>query len=88
MTDKNVAANKRHLFAVFPIHSIFSVLSAILLLGNVTYTLAEDTKVLEVGPAEVLSTLSDLLKVWKATYCCFSGPNNNVSPLIPLFSRY
>uniref|UniRef100_A0A674PAB8 Myosin IXB n=1 Tax=Takifugu rubripes TaxID=31033 RepID=A0A674PAB8_TAKRU len=49
-----LASTKKH---------IFSVLSAILLLGNVTYTLAEDTKVLEVGPAEVLSTLSDLLKV-------------------------
>lgn len=63
MTDKNVAANKRRLFDMFPICSIFSVLSAILLLGNVTYTVAEDTKVLEVGPADVLSTLSDLLKV-------------------------
>ncbi|TWW73671.1 Unconventional myosin-IXb [Takifugu flavidus] len=49
-----LASTKKH---------IFSVLSAILLLGNVSYTLAEDTKVLEVGPAEVLSTLSDLLKV-------------------------
>ncbi|CAB1417699.1 unnamed protein product [Pleuronectes platessa] len=42
---------------------IFSTLSAILHLGNVTYALSEDTEVLEVGPAEVLSTLSDLLKV-------------------------
>ncbi|XP_062259961.1 unconventional myosin-IXb isoform X1 [Platichthys flesus] len=42
---------------------IFSTLSAILHLGNVTYALSEDTQVLEVGPAEVLSTLSDLLKV-------------------------
>ncbi|XP_029970832.1 unconventional myosin-IXb-like isoform X2 [Salarias fasciatus] len=42
---------------------IFSILSAILHLGNVTYTLPEDSQVLEVGPAHVLSTLSDLLKV-------------------------
>ncbi|KAI7790960.1 putative unconventional myosin-IXb [Triplophysa rosa] len=44
---------------------IFSVLSAILYLGNVTYsqksTGREDG--LDVGPPEVLSTLSDLLKV-------------------------
>ncbi|KAF1383643.1 hypothetical protein PFLUV_G00133990 [Perca fluviatilis] len=44
---------------------IFSILSAILLLGNVTYRLTENTEVLEVGPDEVLSTLSDLLKVKK-----------------------
>ncbi|XP_053185774.1 unconventional myosin-IXb-like [Scomber japonicus] len=51
-----LASTKKH---------IFSVLSAILHLGNVTYTQTEDTEVLEVGPAEVLSTLSDLLKVKK-----------------------
>ncbi|KAM6948221.1 LOW QUALITY PROTEIN: unconventional myosin-IXb [Aplochiton taeniatus] len=44
---------------------IFSVLSAILYLGNVTYTLSDDGHVVEVGPAAVLSTLSDLLKVKK-----------------------
>ncbi|KAM4557207.1 unconventional myosin-IXb isoform 2-T2 [Fundulus diaphanus] len=44
---------------------IFSVLSAILLLGNVTYSRSKDTKVLEAGPAEVLSSLSDLLMVKK-----------------------
>ncbi|XP_040910848.1 unconventional myosin-IXb isoform X2 [Toxotes jaculatrix] len=44
---------------------IFSILSAILHLGNVTYTVSKDTEVLEVGPAKVLSTLSDLLKVKK-----------------------
>ncbi|KAM8850087.1 unconventional myosin-IXb isoform 3-T3 [Spinachia spinachia] len=44
---------------------IFSILSAILLLGNVTYTRSEDAEVLDVGPAEVLSTLSNLLKVKK-----------------------
>ncbi|KAM9844841.1 unconventional myosin-IXb isoform 2-T3 [Aulostomus maculatus] len=42
---------------------IFSILSAILHLGNVTYTQSENTELLEVGPAEVLSTLADLLKV-------------------------
>ncbi|XP_030259724.1 unconventional myosin-IXb isoform X2 [Sparus aurata] len=51
-----LASTKKH---------VFSILSAILLLGNVTYTLSEDTEVLEVGPDEVLSTLSDLLKVKK-----------------------
>ncbi|XP_044076946.1 unconventional myosin-IXb isoform X2 [Siniperca chuatsi] len=44
---------------------IFSILSAILLLGNVTWTLSRETEALEVGPAEVLSTLSHLLKVKK-----------------------
>ncbi|XP_068197135.1 unconventional myosin-IXb [Antennarius striatus] len=44
---------------------IFSTLSAILLLGNVTYTLSEETQVVEAGPAEVLATVSDLLKVKK-----------------------
>ncbi|XP_029929747.1 unconventional myosin-IXb isoform X2 [Myripristis murdjan] len=44
---------------------IFSILSAILYLGNVTFTPSEDAQVLEVGPAEVLSTLSNLLKVNK-----------------------
>ncbi|KAM9458988.1 unconventional myosin-IXb-like isoform 1-T1 [Salvelinus alpinus] len=42
---------------------IFSVLSAILYLGNVTYSQSEDGEGLEAGPADVLSTLSDLLKV-------------------------
>uniref|UniRef100_A0A8C7TT75 Myosin IXb n=1 Tax=Oncorhynchus mykiss TaxID=8022 RepID=A0A8C7TT75_ONCMY len=42
---------------------IFSMLSAILYLGNVTYTQSEDGQALEAGPADVLSTLSDLLKV-------------------------
>ncbi|XP_070700770.1 unconventional myosin-IXb [Pempheris klunzingeri] len=51
-----LASTKKH---------IFSILSAILHLGNVTYTLSEDTEVLEVGPAKVLSTLSELLKVKK-----------------------
>ncbi|XP_023278538.1 unconventional myosin-IXb-like, partial [Seriola lalandi dorsalis] len=45
--------------------SIFSILSAILHLGNVTFTVSEDTQDLEVGPAEVLCTLSGLLKVKK-----------------------
>ncbi|TNN58068.1 Unconventional myosin-IXb [Liparis tanakae] len=51
-----LASTKKH---------ICCILSAVLLLGNVTYTQSEDTHVLEVGPAEVLSTLSDLLKVKK-----------------------
>nr|XP_020447008.1 unconventional myosin-IXb-like isoform X2 [Monopterus albus] len=51
-----LASTKKH---------IFSILSAILHLGNVTYTLSEDGQVLEVGPPEVLSTLSHLLKVKK-----------------------
>uniref|UniRef100_A0A671SGJ1 Unconventional myosin-IXb-like n=1 Tax=Sinocyclocheilus anshuiensis TaxID=1608454 RepID=A0A671SGJ1_9TELE len=44
---------------------IFSVLSAILYLGNVTYSQKSSGREegLEVGPPEVLSTLSDLLKV-------------------------
>ncbi|XP_055359699.1 unconventional myosin-IXb isoform X2 [Betta splendens] len=42
---------------------IFSILSSILLLGNVTYTASEHSQDLEVGPADVLSTLCDLLKV-------------------------
>ncbi|XP_051944820.1 unconventional myosin-IXb isoform X3 [Hippocampus zosterae] len=44
---------------------IFATLSAILLLGNVTFTLSEYNEALEVGPAGILSTLSDLLKVKK-----------------------
>uniref|UniRef100_A0A665TFE7 Myosin IXb n=1 Tax=Echeneis naucrates TaxID=173247 RepID=A0A665TFE7_ECHNA len=51
-----LASTKKH---------IFSILSAILHIGNVTFTVAEDTQALEVGPTEVLSTLSDLLKVKK-----------------------
>ncbi|XP_041804694.1 unconventional myosin-IXb isoform X2 [Chelmon rostratus] len=51
-----LASTKKH---------VFSILSVILLLGNVTYTLTEDAEVLEVGPAEVLSALSVLLKVKK-----------------------
>lgn len=44
---------------------IFSVLSAILYLGNVTYKSKSTGRDegLEVGPPEVLATLSDLLKV-------------------------
>ncbi|KAL7876741.1 hypothetical protein AOLI_G00117040 [Acnodon oligacanthus] len=44
---------------------IFSVLSAILYLGNLTYKTKADGEGLTVGPADVLSTLSDLLKVKK-----------------------
>ncbi|XP_028301139.1 unconventional myosin-IXb isoform X3 [Gouania willdenowi] len=44
---------------------IFTVLSAILYLGNVTYTKSSTGREegLDVGPPEVLATLSDLLKV-------------------------
>ncbi|PWA29990.1 hypothetical protein CCH79_00009606, partial [Gambusia affinis] len=42
---------------------ILSVVSAVLLLGNVTYNQSKDTDVLEAGPAEVLSSLSQLLMV-------------------------
>jgi myosin-9 len=47
---------------------IFSVLSAILYLGNVTYrqTSTGRDEGLDVGPPEVLATLSDLLKVTMA----------------------
>ncbi|XP_061151306.1 unconventional myosin-IXb isoform X4 [Syngnathus typhle] len=44
---------------------IFSTLSAILLLGNASFTLPANNEALEVGPADVLATLSDLLKVKK-----------------------
>ncbi|XP_077471436.1 unconventional myosin-IXb [Stigmatopora argus] len=43
---------------------IFCTLSAILLLGNVTFTVLENNEV-EVGPVHVLTTLTDLLKVKK-----------------------
>ncbi|XP_057712597.1 unconventional myosin-IXb isoform X3 [Corythoichthys intestinalis] len=45
---------------------IFFTLSAILLLGNVIFTELENNEV-EVGPADILATLSDLLKVKKET---------------------
>uniref|UniRef100_A0A3P8YAM1 Myosin IXb n=1 Tax=Esox lucius TaxID=8010 RepID=A0A3P8YAM1_ESOLU len=44
-------------------NQIFSVLSAILYLGNVTYSQSEDGQRLKAGPEEILSTLSHLLKV-------------------------
>lgn len=44
---------------------IFSILSAILHLGNLTYSLSQDTQSLEVGPEDVLVVLSELLKVKK-----------------------
>ena len=51
---------------------IFTVLSAILYLGNVTYRRKSTGRDegLDVGPPEVLSTLSDLLKV----ECCLYVP--------------
>lgn len=53
---------------------IFSVLSAILYLGNVTYQRKSTGRDegLEVGPPDVLTTLSDLLKVVvRALWCLF-----------------
>uniref|UniRef100_A0A6Q2Z7R2 Myosin IXb n=1 Tax=Esox lucius TaxID=8010 RepID=A0A6Q2Z7R2_ESOLU len=47
----------------FLLSRIFSVLSAILYLGNVTYSQSEDGQRLKAGPEEILSTLSHLLKV-------------------------
>ncbi|XP_070397713.1 unconventional myosin-IXb isoform X3 [Nothobranchius furzeri] len=44
---------------------IFSIVAAILHLGNVTFTHSKSTQVLEAGPANVLSTLSNLLKIKK-----------------------
>lgn len=46
---------------------IFSVLSAILYLGNVTYQPKDVGEELKVGPDCVLSAISDLLKVPLAT---------------------
>lgn len=46
---------------------IFSVLSAILYLGNVTYEPKDAGEGLKVGPDHVLSAVSDLLKVPLAT---------------------
>lgn len=46
---------------------IFSVLSAILYLGNVTYEQKDVGECLKVGPDHVLSAVSDLLKVPLAT---------------------
>lgn len=46
---------------------IFSVLSAILYLGNVTYEPKDVGECLKVGPDHVLSAVSDLLKVLLAT---------------------
>lgn len=50
---------------------IFSVLSAILYLGNVTYRRKSTGRDegLDVGPPEVLATLSDLLKVTCLCFC-------------------
>ncbi|XP_072296878.1 unconventional myosin-IXb isoform X2 [Eucyclogobius newberryi] len=44
---------------------IFSILSVILHLGNLKFSLSPGTRVLQVGPDHVLDTLSDLLKVKK-----------------------
>lgn len=61
---------------------IFSVLSAILYLGNITYRSKSTGRDegLDVGPPEILATLSDLLKVapffvsmWHGASLCLTG---------------
>ncbi|XP_047224590.1 unconventional myosin-IXb isoform X5 [Girardinichthys multiradiatus] len=67
---------------------IFSVLSAILLLGNVTYSLSKDTQVLEAGPTEVLSSLSDLLMVKKEQLVMALTKKKVVTATYTMFSLY
>lgn len=67
------------ILCLFQTSRIFSILSAILLLGNVTYSLSEENEILEVGPAEVLSTLCDLLKV--CSICQIANELTCASPL-------
>lgn len=67
---------------------IFSVLSAILLLGNVTYHPSEDTRVLEPGPPEVLSSLSDLLMVKKEQLVMALSKKRVVTATCTLVSSY
>ncbi|MEQ2231408.1 hypothetical protein ILYODFUR_000086 [Ilyodon furcidens] len=67
---------------------IFSVLSAILLLGNVTYSLSKDTRVLEAGPTEVLSSLSDLLMVKKEQLVMALTKKKVVTATSTVFSLY
>lgn len=60
-----VFSNILSFFPTFFFYRIFSVLSAILYLGNVSYQKKSSGRDegLEVGPPEVLNTLSELLKV-------------------------
>ncbi|XP_047446077.1 unconventional myosin-IXb isoform X2 [Mugil cephalus] len=74
-----LASTKKH---------IFSMLSAILLLGNVTFTLSEKTQVLEAGPGEVLTTLSDLLKVKKELLVVTLTKRRLVTPNAVAVSQY
>ncbi|KAF6733988.1 Unconventional myosin-IXb [Oryzias melastigma] len=67
---------------------IFSVLSAILLLGNVTFSCPEDSPVLEVGPAEVIDTLSDLLKVTRERLVTTLTKRKIVNAHISAVSQY
>lgn len=69
--DRSLQTGRRRKWSIWDVLGcllccrIFSVLSAILYLGNVTYSQKSSGREegLDVGPPEVLSTLSDLLKV-------------------------
>lgn len=71
---------------------IFSVLSAILYLGNVTYEPEDDGEGLKVGPDFVLSAISDLLKVPLATLVFKINPSQEAELLslllLQIFSIY
>ncbi|XP_011485402.1 unconventional myosin-IXb isoform X2 [Oryzias latipes] len=67
---------------------IFSVLSAILLLGNVAFSCPEGSWVLEVGPAEVIDALSDLLKVKKERLVTTLTQKKIVNAHISAVSQY
>lgn len=60
---------------------IFSVLSAILYLGNVTYEPKDVGEGLKVGPDCVLSAISDLLKVPLATLAFKINSSQEAEPL-------
>lgn len=60
---------------------IFSVLSAILYLGNVTYEPKVVGEGLKVGPESVLSAISDLLKVPLAILVFNINSEQEVEPL-------
>ncbi|XP_017266569.1 unconventional myosin-IXb isoform X2 [Kryptolebias marmoratus] len=74
-----LASTKKH---------IFSILSAILCLGNVTFTLSKETHLLEVGPEDVLSTLSDLLKVKKELLVNTLTKRKLVTAIATVVSQY
>lgn len=74
---------------------MFSVLSAILYLGNVTYKKRATGRDegLEVGPPEVLDTLSQLLKVtlpvlsYRGACWAASGPMASSDPELPALAE-